>query len=291
MKKKMLTIFAITGALFLASCSNSGNDESKNIVEFDGHAITEAEFIDTLKDRYGAATLEELVQQKIIANEAEKLNISDEEVNEQLNEIKTTFGIETDDDLLSFIQSQMPIESLDDFKTNIVKANLALQKLASEGIEVTDEQLEAFFNEKYLEVKASHILVDSIEEAQELYELVKNGEDFAALAKDHSQDPGSAEQGGDLGYFSRGVMVKEFEEVAFSQEIGEISEPVETSHGFHIIQTNDKKLPDFAEMKDEVHERYLAEHSRPVNEIIDELYKKANIKVKDQQFKDLFKKN
>ena len=104
------------------------------------------------------------------------------------------------------------------------------------------------------QVKASHILItprgegseeEKFEEAkkviQELYEKAKNGEDFAQLAKDNSEDPGSASNGGDLGFFERGAMVKEFEEAAFSSEIGSITEPVKTAYGYHIIKVEDKK--------------------------------------------------
>lgn len=289
MKSKLLIAIGLTSALLLASCNNANKDDSAAVVQMDGQVITEAEFLQTLKDRYGSATLEELVQQKILTAESEKLGITDEEVNKELETIKSSFGVESDEELLTFLQSQLPINSIDEFKTNFVKPNIALQKLMTEGIEVTDEELKTYFDENYMEVKASHILVDTEEEAKKLYEQVKAGGDFATIAKEHSKDPGSAEKGGDLGYFGKGEMVKEFEEVAFSQELGEISEPVKSMHGYHIIKTVEKKLPNFEEKKEEVRKRYLEENARPVNEVMDELYKNAKIEVKDNQFKDLFK--
>lgn len=289
MKSKLLIAIGLTSSLLLASCNNASKDESSAVVQMDGQVITEAEFFQTLKDRNGSAILEELVQQKILTAEAEKLGITDEEVKEELETIKSSFGIESDDELLSFLQSQLPIKTIDEFKTNFIKPNIALQKLAAEGVEVTDEDLKTYFNENYMEVKASHILVDTEEEAKKLYEQVKAGGDFAAIAKEHSQDPGSAENGGDLGFFGKGQMLKEFEEVAFAQEPGEISEPIQSSRGYHIIKTVEKKLPDFEEMKEEARKRYIEEHSRPINEVMDELYKKAKVEVKDEQFKDLFK--
>ncbi|GAB4459065.1 MAG: hypothetical protein Kow0070_13610 [Anaerolineales bacterium] len=86
------------------------------------------------------------------------------------------------------------------------------------------------------QVWARHILVDTEAKAVAIIQLIKNGSDFARLARDFSQDTGSAAQGGDLGWFGKGVMVSEFENAAFSLGVGEISEPVKTQFGYHIIQ-------------------------------------------------------
>jgi hypothetical protein len=86
------------------------------------------------------------------------------------------------------------------------------------------------------QVWARHILVETEEEAKAIYDRLKDGEDFAELAKELSKDTGSGAVGGDLGWFGRGAMVAPFEEAAFSLEIGEISEPVKSDFGYHIIQ-------------------------------------------------------
>ena len=84
-------------------------------------------------------------------------------------------------------------------------------------------------------IRCSHILVEKLSQAQQVTELLKKGESFESLAEKYSID-GSRKRGGDLGYFGRGVMVKEFEKAAFSLEKGQVSEIVKTQFGYHIIK-------------------------------------------------------
>ena len=90
------------------------------------------------------------------------------------------------------------------------------------------------------EVRASHILVETKDEAEKLREEILNGKDFEDVAALNSMCPSGA-NGGDLGYFGRGMMVKPFEDACFSMEIGDLSEPVETQFGWHLIQLTDIK--------------------------------------------------
>jgi peptidyl-prolyl cis-trans isomerase C len=125
---------------------------------------------------------------------------------------------------------------------------------------VTEAQARAAYEEQIAkltpepEVRARHILVKTEEEAKEIVKQLKAGADFNELAKKSSDGP-SAQTGGDLGYFSRGQMVKPFEDVAFSLQKGQISEPVQTEFGWHVIKVEDKRtrpLPSFDEVKDQL---------------------------------------
>ena len=90
------------------------------------------------------------------------------------------------------------------------------------------------------EVRASHILVGSRKEADKILNKIRTGARFEDLARKHSTCP-SGRKGGDLGYFKRGMMVREFETVAFSLNPGEVSTPVQTQFGFHLIKVVDKR--------------------------------------------------
>lgn len=105
------------------------------------------------------------------------------------------------------------------------------------------------------EVRARHILVPDEATAKSLAARLKKGEDFVMLAGEYSKDPGSAKEGGDLGYFTRDRMVPEFAEVAFKLEPGKVSDPVKSQFGWHIIKVEDKRnkpMPTYDEVKDQI---------------------------------------
>ena len=85
-------------------------------------------------------------------------------------------------------------------------------------------------------IRCSHILVQKQSEAISILDKIKNGEKFGKLAKEFSTDTGSAKRDGNLGFFGRGKMVKEFETAAFNLQVGQISEPIKTQYGYHIIK-------------------------------------------------------
>jgi peptidyl-prolyl cis-trans isomerase C len=126
---------------------------------------------------------------------------------------------------------------------------------------VTDQSMHELYTEtvKNLkpepEIRASHILVETEDQAKDIVKKLKAGEDFAKLAKELSKDPGSGQQGGDLGFFTKERMVPEFSAAAFALDIGQISDPVKSQFGFHIIKVMEKRekpVPTFDEVKDQI---------------------------------------
>jgi peptidyl-prolyl cis-trans isomerase C len=131
------------------------------------------------------------------------------------------------------------------------------------------------------EVHARHILVATEDEAKEIEAELKKGADFATLAKQKSKDPGAAE-GGDLGWFTKDQMVPEFADVAFKLDKGQISDPVKTQFGWHIIKVEDKRIkptPTFDEVKSQL--QTYVEH-RAQAELVQKLRGAANIERLDQ---------
>src|SRR6516225_4836448 len=131
------------------------------------------------------------------------------------------------------------------------------------------------------EVHARHILVATEGEAKDIEAQLKNGADFATLAKEKSKDPGAAE-GGDLGYFTKDQMVPEFAEAAFKLDKGQISDPVKTQFGWHIIKVEDKRIkptPTYDEVKGQL-ENYVARRAQA--ELVDNLRKSATIERLDK---------
>jgi peptidyl-prolyl cis-trans isomerase C len=133
------------------------------------------------------------------------------------------------------------------------------------------------------EIHARHILVSTEAEAKEIAERLKKGEDFATVAKEKSKDPSA--EGGDLGFFTRGQMLKPFEDAAFALEVGQISEPVQTQFGWHIIKVEEKRnrpLPTFEQVKDTIVSQLTQQKAK---QIIRDLQGAAKIEVVDPEIK------
>ncbi len=154
-------------------------------------------------------------------------------------------------------------EVLKTVKDNLLKG-YAFNKIV-DGIKVTDEEIANYYNEhsemfkKQETLNASHILVDDEEKAYDIIDMINEGLEFEKAAEQYSTCP-SKEVGGNLGEFAKGQMVPEFENAAFKLEIGEMSEPVKTQFGYHIIKINEKSAEDvysLEEVRDEIEKQLL----------------------------------
>ncbi|MBK3496653.1 peptidylprolyl isomerase [Viridibacillus sp. YIM B01967] len=215
--------------------------------------ITQSELNKELVSQYGTDVLSTLISNKVIELEAkkQKVTISDEEIQVGLDNLQQSYGGE------GAFKTALESNSmtLQDAKNNI-KTYLTTTKLIEPTIDITEEELKAYFKEnkdtfsQAEQVQASHILVEDEDTAKEVEKKIKNGDDFAALAEEYSTDTASATDGGNLNYFGKGEVDGKFEEAAFSMEIDEVSKPIKTDNGYHIIKVTGKKEAKEATYKD-----------------------------------------
>ncbi len=205
-----------------------------------GQKITKQELIQALIRTYGRQMLDRLVDQAIIEQAAKKqgIEITPKDLEEEYEAYKRSAP---SPEFFADYEKQVGKETI----LQNLRVRIIYRKIGEKLVSITDADLE--------EVKASHILIriNNNNEAearakaeQILKEAKAPGTNFADLAKKYSDDPGTAQNGGDLGFFGKGQMVKEFEEAAFNAKVGDIVGPVKTSFGFHIIKVEDRRSAD-----------------------------------------------
>lgn len=211
-----------------------------------GEKITRDQLYSILYMQGGRDVLDNLISERLILQEGKKcgITVSEEEIDAEIDSIIGEYFMGMEEQFSSYLEQQG--YSVELFREN-ARVSLMAEKIVSADLEISEEEARDYFDKNPgvfdipEEVKARHILVETEEEALEMITRLEKGEDFAGLAKEYSTDPGSKDQGGDLGFFPRGEMMKEFEEAAFGLEVGGRSEPVKTTHGYHVIETLDHK--------------------------------------------------
>jgi peptidyl-prolyl cis-trans isomerase C len=216
--------------------------------------------VEQYKTQIRGQALESMIVEQLLVEQVKKagINVTDKDVDDKLSEIIAAQpGGMTMESFKAMLVAQG--QSFEAVKGQI-KKTIGYEKLLG-AVEVNDAEAKAFYDENKADlntpeqVKASHILIrpdpniaDAIEakakakaKAENLLKKVKAGGDFAALAKENSDDPGSKVMGGDLGFFDRSTMVKEFGDAAFAMKAGQVSNVVETQFGYHIIKVTDRK--------------------------------------------------
>ncbi|GIW22796.1 MAG: peptidylprolyl isomerase [Candidatus Sericytochromatia bacterium] len=257
--------------------------EGKNIIAtVNGKAISSKEFKDTfsrIKNSFTAQSpvdfktdngfkdfdnlrkkaIEELTLSKIIYQKAEEKNIlvTEDMVNSELQKIKADTFRNNESQYRKALKDRGLTEQA---LLKILKDRLTFQKLMDklfeENIKITEEDLKKAYESKIFQftqeeaIEAQHILVKDQKLANEIYDRLQKGEDFDSLAQKYSEDPGSKSNGGRLGYFQKGMMVPEFEKTAWSLKLNEISKPVKTNFGYHIIKKTGYKPKSVVSYKD-----------------------------------------
>jgi foldase protein PrsA len=268
-KKFVILLLILVMILATAGCVKEKPGTEAAIVN--GEVITVQEYEETLevyksmyKNQYGDEVLdteiqpgvtlleylkenilENMIFERIIYQEAIKnnLTVNDTELDELMVEYKTFFGDEQA--YKEFLTSNNMKE---EFLKNSLRTDEVIQRYVDfymESLSISDEELIKYYEDnvdKFVSVKARHILVNSMEEAEDILAQINAGADFSDLAMAFSKDTNSAVLGGDLGYFYKGQMVPTFEAAAFSLEVGEVSGIIPSDFGFHIIKLDDRRL-------------------------------------------------
>lgn len=283
--------------------TKNGNDI---VVSVDGKTITANDLYKELKKQSGQSVAINLIDDYILGKEYKTTDDMKKSAQATIDNYKSTYG----DSYEQFLQYN-GIANDTELKDLLIK-NSKLTKVTEDYIKdtLTEKEMKKYYDEKIFgDIEAKHILVssetddDATDEekeakekeakakAEEIIEKLKNGEDFSKLAKEYSDDEGSKENGGDLGYFNTGDMVEEFETAAYNLDVNAYTtEPVKTTYGYHIImKTGQKDKPSYKKSKDTIKEKLVEEKKEEDSTIsvkaMVALRKKYNIKIKDKTVK------
>jgi len=292
----IVIILAVIGGIKL-----SGLNSSQAVAEVNNVKITAEEldqnydflfFIMGYPEEYKqtitkGAVLQQLINEKLLMQEAAKsgFNIRDEEVDERINDMLNQNSLTKDQFRDRLNEAGFSFDDFEDYYKNQLTISEFLDKNIFSEIEIYDSELSEYYEnnkERYTakegEIRARHILVETEEEAQDVLKELRKGIDFAELAMEKSIGPSSV-NGGDLGFFSRGMMVEEFEESAFALRFGEISEPVKTDFGWHIIKRESDTIS-FEEAKESISNLLLVENKKSIFEdYLNKLKSDSEIKI------------
>lgn len=261
--------------------------------------VGERTYADEIKNN----VLEGLIIRQIELQQAKKRNITlssseKKSLDTQVEQYKSTS--QNADNFKLYLQTIGASE--EDYKNELYKSQI-VSKLFNEVTKsqtVTSAEIENYYNSHksdFVEVKASHILfkvsnskdeANKKKQAEDVLNMIKSGQSFEKLAQKYSEDDATKSKGGDLGYFKKGDMVKEFEDVAFSLNTGEISNVVKTQYGFHIIKVTGRKQLTLNDVKDEIKTTLENEKKQKYFEdLINKWKKEAKIKKYENVLKSI----
>lgn len=257
-------------------------EEKEVVAKVDGKVITKAEFQQLLKRRGGEVPLDKKMEIDLLNNLVQTIALGDAARGKGLDKRKD-------------------VQEIVKLNTDSVLANILIKEEVLDKISVSDEQAKNYYEKhlgqftipekarvRHIMIKADKSATDDVkkkarEKAEEVLKKIKAGEDFAKLAMDYSDDPGSKAKGGDLGFFEKGKMFKTFDEAAFKLNPGEVSDIVETPYGYHIIKMGEKKekeIQPYESVKDRVMTMAKDEiKAEKMKEYLSQVMKQADIKI------------
>jgi len=257
MRRLVFLITVMASILLLFSCARQGKQKAGYVAKVGSTTITQEDISREMQ------ALPEQIQKIFEGPEGTERFVNELVKKEILYQEAKKKGLDKSPDYQ---------KKVEDFKKLTLIGQL-LEKEIEEKVKVSDKDVRDYYEAHKKDftannqVRASHILVKTEEEAKGIVEQLKKGADFAKIARAKSIDAGSAKNGGDLGFFSRGQMVPEFENAAFSLKAGEVSPPVRTQYGYHIIKVTERKegnVVEFEKIKGLLTQRLTAEKQKEV---------------------------
>jgi foldase protein PrsA len=285
MKKWILALTLAGGVLVLGACNQSGSD---TVAESKVGNVTQDELYNTMKEKYGNQALQQLVYEKVLSK---KYKVTDKELNAKVEQLKADLGENFDATL-----AQYGYASEADLKKTM-KLGMMQEQAALKGITVTEKELKDYYDKFQPDIKVRHILVGPEDEAKaiEVKTKLDGGAKFEDLAKEYSTDTASAQTGGDIGTINTanaGQFDPAFVAAAFALKANEISAPVKSQFGYHIIQVTEKaeKKP-YEEMKKELEKEVKASKitTEEISKAMQREIKAAKVEVSDKDLKDALK--
>ena len=278
-KKVLLVVICL---LLVTGCGDVKlkNGENAAVTFKDNDGISSDDLYNELKKNYGANTLINMIDAYLLEKEYDTTSDEKDYIKEVISSVKE-YAAQYDMTFTDYISNYYGVTTEDAFK-ELVSLNYRRNLWSTDyaKTQVSDKQIKEYYETYTIgDIEASHILIstqatsdmaddekdnlnsEALKKAKEVIVKLNNGEDFAELAKEYSDDTASAKDGGKLGYFNRGQMVSAFEEAAIALKVGEYSKtPVKTEFGYHIIyKTNQKDKPTLEEAKDGIVEKIASE--------------------------------
>ena len=295
MKYRFATLALAAAGIAVSLLASACSAEDKTLVSADNYKVSKGELDAKLeKQPVAGQVLRSMVEQDLIFQYAKDNNITvtDAEIDSKIADIKSRLS---DAQLQQALQQQgMTEQDLRD----ILRQQLIIKKAVDATIHVSDKQLSDYLAQNHTlldqqaQVRARHILVSTQATAEMIEGKLKAGGDFAKLAAQYSTDPGTKDKGGELGFFTRTAMVKEFSDAAFSMKVGQVSAPVHSPYGWHIIQVEETKpamVATVANSRQKILDGMLAaQEQAQYPAFMDKIMQGAKITVQDQQFADTF---
>lgn len=307
MKKNKIiigTMVLVMGAILTTGCKAKLKNGEEVAIQVNGKNITADTLYKELKNKYAKQIIIDDIDKKIFSVMFKNDEEIEKQVNNQLEYIKNQYSSNFEETLKSAGYNN----------ENELKDEIRLSYQRTKAVDtylkdsIKEDEIKKYYNDEYSgEISAKHILIkvkssdsedglsdeEALKKAKDLIKELNNGADFSTLAKENSDDTGSKENGGDLGYFKKGQMVSEFETAAFDLKVNEYTkEPVKTTYGYHIIlKTGEKEKQALKDVKEEIINTLVTKkkEDKTINvTALDTIRKNYKLKFKDSKLKKIY---